>query len=153
MIGKVLVIFVITLSATATVGAQDLTRAGSAYLAEGDNVAAAKSYTELLRLNPFDPVALNNLAVAKAAAGDYQAAVGLLTRSAKLAPNRADIRDNLSSMQRWMDTYGGTRLAPFDRPRQPAVRTGAVLPEPPPLWGGASKTPNSPLSLPASTRY
>ena len=152
MMGKVLVLFLITLSAAVTAGAQDLPRNGSAYLAEGDNVAAAKSYTDLLRLNPFDPVALNNLAVAKAAAGDYQAAVSLLTRSAKLAPNRADIRENLVRMQRWMDTYGGARLASMGRPRQPTVRTGTVFPEPPPLWGGVSRTGSSPLSLPASTR-
>ena len=150
--GKVLVLFLITLSAAVTAGAQDLPRNGSAYLAEGDNVAAAKSYTDLLRLNPFDPVALNNLAVAKAAAGDYQAAVSLLTRSAKLAPDRADIRENLASMQRWMATYGGAGLASIDRPRQSAVRAGAVLPEPPPLWGVATRTGSSPLSPPTSTR-
>jgi len=150
--GKLLALFVITLSAAATAGAQELPRNGSAYLAEGDNVAAAKSYTDLLRLNPFDPVALNNLAVAKAAAGDYQAAVSLLTRSAKLAPDRTDIRENLVRMQRWMATYGGAGLASIERPRQRVVRSGAVLPEPPPLWGVATSTGRSPLSLPTSIR-
>lgn len=97
--------------------AADLMQYGRAYLAEGDNAAAVQSYSEAVRLNPFDPVAHNNLAVAKAASGDYQSALDLLTRAVKLAPNRVDIRDNLSQLQSWMDRDGG-------RVMQPQVRVG-----------------------------
>ena len=145
-------LLVVSLSAVASAGAQDLPAYGRTHLAEGDNLAAAKSYTELLQLNPFDPVALNNLAVAKAAAGDYQTAISRLTRSAKLAPSRGDIRENLARMQRWMDSYGAAGPPPVARPGQTAVRSATVLPEPPALWGAASKNGNSPLALPAPTR-
>jgi tetratricopeptide (TPR) repeat protein len=115
------------------VQAPDLNQYGRAYLAEGDNKAAAQSYGELVRLNPFDPVALNNMAVAKAAAGDYQAAAELLARAVRLAPNRADIRDNLGNLQSWQDNYSNVALA-ATRPRPALQHAPALLPEPPPLW-------------------
>jgi tetratricopeptide (TPR) repeat protein len=116
--------------------AADLMQYGRAYLAEGDHAAAAKSYAEVVRLNPFDPVAQNNLAVARAAAGDYQSALELLNRAVKLAPNRTDIRENLTGLQGWMASTGGVTPAATTRPQ--AVRpvaAAAVLPEPPGLWG------------------
>lgn len=128
--------------------ARDMMQYGRAYLAEGDNAAAVQSYTEGLRLNPFDPVALNNLAVAKAAAGDYQAARDLLVRAEKLAPNRADIRENLASLQSWMESYGGVPGALLQRPALNLPRTAAVLPEPPALWP-ALRSRSSSATLPA----
>jgi tetratricopeptide (TPR) repeat protein len=100
---------------------------GRAYLAEGDNAAAVKSFAEAQRLNPADAAALNNLAVAKAAAGDYQAALDLLTRARKLAPNRADIKENLDKLQAWTRNYGAANAG------QPA-NVAAPAPEPPALW-------------------
>lgn len=132
--------------------ARDMMQYGRAYLAEGDNAAAVKSYGEVLRLNPFDPVALNNLAVAKAAVGDYQAARELLNRAAKLAPNRADIRENQTSLQSWMDSYGGAPNASIERPRLILPRSAAALPEPPALWSAARKSSSTTLPVPPSTR-
>lgn len=110
--------------------AADPMQYGRAYLAEGEPVAAAQSYSQALKVNPFDAVALNNLAVAKAAAGDYQSARDLLARAQRIAPTRADIRANLNSLEQWMDSYGG---APPVR-RAPPPRSAAILPEPPPPW-------------------
>jgi tetratricopeptide (TPR) repeat protein len=123
--------------------AVDLQQYGRAYLAEGDSAAAVQSYGELVRQNPFDPVALNNLATAKAAAGDYQAALDLLTRAVRLAPQRADIRDNLKQLQAWQQkNYSVTLLSkavPSKNPSTPnAPNTASVLPAPPALW---SSTP------------
>lgn len=106
---------------------------GRAYLAEGDNVASAQSYAEALRINPFDPVALNNLAVARAAGGDYQSARDLLVRAVRLAPGREDIRANMDSLHSWMESYNGVSL-PANRLMLATPRRAAVLPEPPPLW-------------------
>jgi tetratricopeptide (TPR) repeat protein len=115
------------------VQAPDLNQYGRAYLAEGDNKAAVQSYGDLVRLNPFDPVALNNMAVAKAAAGDYQAAAELLARAVRLAPNRADIRENLGNLQSWQDNYSNVALA-ATHPRPALQHAPALLPEPPQLW-------------------
>ena len=132
--------------------ARDMMQYGRAYLAEGDNAAAVQSYSDLLRLNPFDPVALNNMAVAKAAAGDYRTAFDLLTRAAKLVPNRIDIRENLANLQKWMETYSGVPNPTLERPRMVAPRAAAVLNEPPALWPTARKISNPTLPLPAATR-
>ena len=140
-------------AALAPAAAADLMQYGRAYLAEGDHAAAAKSYAEVVRLNPFDPVAQNNLAVARAAAGDYQTALELLNRAVKLAPGRTDIRENLNSLQGWMATSGGVAASVAPRPATVKAVNVAVLPEPPPLWGAArssagSSTTLSPLTVP-----
>lgn len=122
--------------------ARDPMQYGRAYLAEGDSAASAQSYTEALRLNPFDPVALNNLAVAKAAAGDYQTARDLLLRAARLAPKRDDIQLNLAHLQSWMETYGSA-VAPAKRLPTALPGVAAVLPEPPALWSASGGTASS----------
>jgi len=99
---------------------------GRAFLAEGDNTAAVKSYAEALRLNPSDPVALNNMGVAKAAAGDAQAALEFFEKASKLAPHREDIQENLANVQAWAKTYTGVATI--------AVAPDVFIPEPPPLW-------------------
>jgi len=137
--------------------AADLMQYGRAYVAEGDHAAAVKSYAEVVRLNPFDPVAQNNLAVARAANGDYQSALELLTRAVRLAPERADIRENLTSLQTWIASSSGVKAASAPRAQVLRPVNGAVLPEPPALWGSAGVTgagsatalPQSSLSMPA----
>jgi tetratricopeptide (TPR) repeat protein len=121
----------------------DLQQFGRAYIAEGDSAAAIKSYGELVRQNPFDPVALNNMAIAKASAGDYQAALELLNRANRLAPQRVDIRENLKQLQTWLQKNHSVSLnteTKFARntnnvrnPGNPGS-TVTVLPEPPALW-------------------
>jgi tetratricopeptide (TPR) repeat protein len=113
--------------------AQDQMQYGRAYLAEGDNAAAARSYREELDINPFDPVAYNNLAVAKAAQGDYQTALDLLQRAVQLAPKRADIRENLYRLRTWMAQGDGVRKQTMDRPIW--RKSSREFPELPALWG------------------
>ncbi len=131
---------------------RDMMQYGRAYLAEGDNAAAVQSYSDLLRLNPFDPVALNNLAVAKAAAGDYRAAFDLLTRAVRLVPNRVDIRENLANLQKWMDSYSGVPNPMLERPRLVVPRPAAMLNEPPALWPAPRKGSGPSTPLPAVSR-
>ena len=99
---------------------------GRAYMAEGDYPAAAKSFAQALRLNPSDPIALNNLAVAKAAAGENLAALDLLTQARRASPNRPDIQENLVNMQIWLKAYGGAK--PAD------LQANTFAPEPAVLW-------------------
>lgn len=124
------------LFAAATAHAADEMQYGRAYLAEGDNAAAVRSYNAALQLNPFDPVAHNNLAVAKAAQGDYQSAMDLLQRAVQLAPKRADIRDNLDRLRDWMSRDDGVGKALQSRAvKHKPAREFAELP---PLWGTAT---------------
>lgn len=134
---------------TAPTLAVDLQQYGRAYLAEGDSAAAVQSYSELVRQNPFDPVALNNMAVAKAAAGDYQSALEMLQRAQRLAPQRLDIRDNLNQLQSWLQqnhTIAVTSKLPASRFVGSSAAT--ILPEPPPLW---SPPPTAVTRAPART--
>lgn len=123
---------------------QDPMQYGRAYIAEGDYAAAAQSYGVAVRLNPFDPVAHNNLAVSKAANGDYQAAMDLLTRAVQLAPDRADIRQNLGNLRDWMDHYTGAAGVRAQVPSftPPPAR---VLPDPPALWAMPRQTQAVPI--------
>ena len=118
---------------TSQAQAQDQMQYGRVYLAEGDNAAAVRSYSDALDLNPFDPVAHNNLAVAKAAQGDYQAAMDLLQRAVKLAPKRADIRDNLYRLRDWMNQDNGVNKQTVSRPVWQKVPRD--FPPLPALWG------------------
>jgi tetratricopeptide (TPR) repeat protein len=153
-----LIAFLVLSFSPARSQAVDLQQYGRAYLAEGDSAAAIQSYGELVRQNPFDPVALNNLATAKAAAGDYQAALDLLTRAVRLAPQRADIRDNLKQLEAWQkknhsvtlnsNTGNGNNAnnagkPPVAKAAVPGNRT-AVLPEPPALWSAIPSTASGP---------
>ena len=130
--------------------AVDLQQYGRAYLAEGDSAAAVQSYSELVRQNPFDPVALNNMAVAKAAAGDYQSALEMLQRAQRLAPQRLDIRDNLNQLQSWLQQNHTIPVAsklPASRPI--GISAATILPEPPLLWAPPATAARS--SAPART--
>lgn len=113
---------------------------GRSYLAEGATDAAAQHYSSALAVNPFDAVALNNLAVAKAAAGDYQSARELLQRAARMAPTRNDIASNLIKLQDWMD-HERDQIAPATTsPLRGDVSRRTVPPEPPALWGSSRAT-------------
>lgn len=87
-----------------------------------------------LAINPFDPIALNNMAIVEASRGRYQQASSLLQRAVKLAPARADIAANLSSLQRWMaQVEGQAALGMTPQPLQLPYQESAI-PEVPPLW-------------------
>ena len=120
--------------------------ARSAY-ARGDSARASTALNEAVRLNPFDPVALNNLAVNYAATGDYQNAVALLERAQRIAPNRSDIVNNLANLKAWMaqdsQFVTGGRGVPqaLNFPR-----AEDTPPELPPLWAGPNGTYPQPLA-------
>ena len=120
--------------------------ARSAY-ARGDSARASTALNEAVRLNPFDPVALNNLAVNYAATGDYQNAVALLERAQRIAPNRSDIVNNLANLKAWMaqdsQFVTGSRGVPqaLNFPR-----AEDTPPELPPLWAGPNATYPQPVA-------
>ena len=115
--------------------AADLQSEGRVLLSEGENLAARNKFAEAAKINPFDAAAVNNQAVASAAQGDYENALNLLERAARLAPQRADIAANLHLMRSWV-----ARNAPQIRlaePSHPVVNVypdAGLPPEPPPLW-------------------
>ena len=82
-----------------------------------------------LRVNPFDPAALNNLAVVKAGQGRYDDAMDLLQRAARLAPESAEIRANLDRLEAWKNTWGSR-----DPLAEPELSISQVPPDPPRLW-------------------
>lgn len=89
---------------------------------------------EQAAINPFDPIALNNLAVVEAGRGRYQQASSLLQRAVKLAPARADIAANLASLQRWLaQAEGQAALGMTPQPLQLPYQEAAV-PDLPALW-------------------
>ena len=106
---------------------------------------------EMAAINPFDPIALNNLAVVEAGRGRYQQASSLLQRAVKLAPARADIAANLSNLQRWLaQAEGQAALGMAPQPLQLPFQEAGV-PDLPPLWvtpGQNSSVPRS--GVPAS---
>ncbi len=150
---------VLTLATGLSVEAQtisspaDRDAAARAAYARGDNARASATLNEAVRLNPFDPVALNNLAVNYAAQGDYQNAIALLERALRLAPNRSDIVNNLANLKAWMAQDSqfavGSRGAPqaLNFPR-----AEDSPPEFPPLWGApASAQAQQPLAQTRNT--
>ena len=120
-------------AASHVVIAQDATRAREQF-AEGEHAAAAAEWEARLEVNPFDPADLNNLAVAKAAQGDYQSARELLQRAVRLAPDREDIAANLARLTDWMDRQrdGIAPAGAHPALREPGARV--VPPEPPAPW-------------------
>ena len=107
----------------------DTTGPGRDAMATGDYVGATRNFAEAVRLSPGDASALNNLAVATAAAGDVHGALALLLRARKAAPARADIGHNLARLQGWARHYSDAAPHP--------VTNGVVSAPPPSLWGAA----------------
>ena len=97
--------------------------------ATADQTVNPFRFERQLRVNPFDPAALNNLAVVKAEQGRYDDAMDLLQRAARLAPDNAEIRANLGRLKSWKDTVG-TR----DPLAEPELSISQVPPDPPRLW-------------------
>jgi Flp pilus assembly protein TadD len=91
--------------------------------------AAQFRFERQLRVNPFDPAALNNLAVVKAGQGRYGDAKELLERAARLAPDSTEIEANLTRLRIWMDEAGEPRA-----PTGPGLDASPFPPEPPRLW-------------------
>lgn len=118
-----------------TVNAADLQSEGRVHLAEGDAAAASKKFAEAAKVNPFDASALNNQAVSLAAQGDYENALNLLERAARLNPERRDIATNLVSMRQWMGrNVPQVKLKEQSKPIMNVYPEGDIPPEPPALW-------------------
>jgi tetratricopeptide (TPR) repeat protein len=112
-------------------------QAGRDLMASGDASAAAQRFAEAVRLAPNDPVALNNLATARAALGDYTSALGLLREALSQAPGRDDIRTNYEALQRWLASRSAIVLESPNEDAAP-LPEGAASTVVPPLWGGSA---------------
>jgi tetratricopeptide (TPR) repeat protein len=112
-------------------------QAGRDLMASGDARAAAQRFDEALRLAPNDPVALNNLATARAALGDYTSALGLLREALAQAPGRDDIRTNYDVLQHWLASRSAIVLESANEDAAP-LPEGAASTVVPPLWGGSA---------------
>jgi len=131
-------------SASST-AAESPTGAANRLMAQGSVDQAAQVLEEALKVNPFDPVALNNLAVAKVENQQYNEALSLLERAAHLAPDNTEIVANLARLRTWVRNYALIGALP-PASSQAGTPTGATslagngLPPPPPaLW--SSSTP------------
>ncbi|MFZ6686986.1 tetratricopeptide repeat protein [Undibacterium sp. SXout11W] len=115
--------------------AADLQAEGRIQLSQGDNVEASKKFAEAAKVNPFDPSAINNQAVAVAAQGDYEKALALLERAVRLGPGRADIVVNLQEMRRWVARNAPQiKVSEKSNPVMNVYPDSDIPPEPPPLW-------------------
>jgi hypothetical protein len=127
------------------------TASGSGVFLPGSGMAGiGQDPAETAAINPFDPIALNNLAVMEASKGRYQQAASLLQRAVRLAPARADIAANLSNLQRWLAlAEGQAALGLQPQPLQLPYQEAGV-PEVPPLWMAPPATAqvNRPSSQP-----
>jgi len=123
-------------------GYQGLGRQG---MAEADALKAEFNFERALEVNPFDPVALNNLAVAKAERGQFYAAMALLERAAKLAPDNSAVAANLARLRGYVQSYATADI----EPAVTAETNMRSLPQaPPPLWGGTAEVvPATPASI------
>ncbi len=107
-------------------------------MAEGDPGKAEFNFERALEVNPFDPIALNNLAVAKAEQGQFYEAMSLLERAAKLAPDNSEVVANLARLRGYVQSYATAGIEPVGAPKPFA---SALPPAPPALWGAVSYLP------------
>lgn len=115
-------------------------------MAEADPLKAEFNFERALEVNPFDPIALNNLAVAKAERGQFYEAMALLERAAKLAPDNSAVIANLARLRGYVQSYATAGIEPA-----PAARStmGALPPAPPALWDSeGSNTTAVPRAVP-----
>lgn len=103
--------------------------------AAGDVSGATQNFEQALKINPFDPVALNNLAVAKAEQGEFHEALDLLERAARLAPDNYEISANVVRLRDWTQNYALDSGVPGQAVQ--SLSSGGfdnLPPPPPPLW-------------------
>lgn len=125
---------------------------GRRNMAEGDIGQAEDRFAEALQINPFDPVSLNNLAVAKAEQGEYHTAKDLLERAGRLDEGNQTITANLARLRGWLNTYAGNELGPRSRATVPVARQAGSLPPPPPaLWDPTAERQR--IVIPSNERY
>ena len=103
-------------------------------MAEGATDQSVMCFEEALGINPFDPVALNNLAAAKVEWGDFHSALELLKRAARLAPQDTEIAANLSRLRGWLNSYSEAGMAAPGPQDLAQNQSGSLPPPPPPLW-------------------
>lgn len=106
---RLALVCIFSLASSIASAESDAMQVGRMLLAEGDHASAARSFSEAVRRSPKDASALNNLAVARAAGGDYQTAIELLHQAHTLAPTRTDIKDNLFRLLDWARSHGKNR--------------------------------------------
>lgn len=107
-------------------------------MAEGDPTKAEFNFERALEVNPFDAVALNNLAVAKAERGQFYEAMGLLERAAKLSPDNSEVVANLARLRGYVQSYATAGVGPTEATK---TFSGTLPPAPPSLWGAALGEP------------
>ncbi|SDV47838.1 tetratricopeptide repeat protein [Chitinasiproducens palmae] len=113
---------------------KDPLEAGRQQMAAGDLAGAQRSFTQAVQASPGDPVALNNLATARAANGDYRSAIALLESALAAAPGRADIAENLRRLRGWVSRHAAVSLeSPAENADADADPHAADAPLPP-LW-------------------
>lgn len=96
-------------------------------------------YQADLSTNPFDPIALNNLAVTRAEQGDIYAAEDMLQRASKLAPNNLEIQRNLTRVLQWQEVQSSEYIPPSRYALPEGFGEQGLPPPPPPLWNSASR--------------
>lgn len=100
-------------------------------LLEAGRLDSAIAVLELeLGNNPYDPVALNNLAVARARGGEAFSALDLLDRASRLAAGNRIIESNRDALRDWI----ARRIDAGNRRVALQAGTGSALPAPPALW-------------------
>jgi len=105
-------------------------------LAAGDVAGAEAGFGQAVSVNPFDPIALNNLAVAKTEAGQFHEALELLQRAERLAPQNTEVAANLARLRSWNQNYAmqdGRTLGSTDTVGG-LVEFKNLPPPPPALW-------------------
>ncbi|MDM4771991.1 tetratricopeptide repeat protein [Solimonas sp. SE-A11] len=116
--------------------AQDSAPALQSLLEAGRVDVAIESLEQELGENPFDPIQLNNLAVARTRKGDVYAGLDLLDRAARLSPNQPIIAENRKQLREWLAARIGANAQLLEANARPIPPS---LPDPPALWGSASK--------------
>ena len=117
-------------------------------MAEGDPARAEFNFERALEVNPFDAVALNNLAVAKAESGQFYEAMSLLERAAKLTPDNSDVVANLARLRGYVQSYATAGVSPGERARS---FSGTLPPAPPALWARSERVYSSRPAAPRPT--
>ncbi|MCK5770111.1 tetratricopeptide repeat protein [Algiphilus sp.] len=107
---------------------------GAELLADGQIARAVAQLEQALGRNPFDPVVLNNLAVAYAEGGDWERAQSLLRRAARLAPGDPAIEQNLRATDQWLARLVQAGDVERRQRRDDEGEPIRIPPPPPALW-------------------